>query len=265
MITTVEAIPSAEFAAWLKEEPAEADAGVALLQKHGCLGCHSLDGASMVGPTFQGIGGREVKVSRDGETLTITSDRAYLEKAILEPGAEIVEGYPPAMPPYAGRIPEEELTGMLDYLESLTADGSADQAEDSAEQPVETESATPKEQQPEEPEPIKETAQPVTAAQPESLAATGEALAGQNACLGCHSVDGTRRVGPSFKGLMGSERNVTRDGQTVKVTADSAYLVRAIREPGAEVTEGYPAAMPPYPGLSDDDIKAIVAWLETLK
>jgi cytochrome c oxidase subunit 2 len=64
---------------------------------------------------------------------------------------------------------------------------------------------------------------------------------------------------------MGSERNVTRDGQTVKVTADSAYLVRAIREPGAEVTEGYPAAMPPYPGLSDDDIKAIEAWLETLK
>ncbi|NIQ10939.1 MAG: cytochrome c [Gammaproteobacteria bacterium] len=58
---------------------------------------------------------------------------------------------------------------------------------------------------------------------------------------------------------------MTKDGQTVNIVADSAYLIRAIREPAVEVTEGYPAAMPPYPGLSDDDIKAIEAWLETLK
>ena len=51
----------------------------------------------------------------------------------------------------------------------------------------------------------------------------------------------------------------------VKVQADTDYLIRAIREPGAEVTEGYPAAMPPYPGLSDDDIKALQSWMESLK
>ncbi len=64
---------------------------------------------------------------------------------------------------------------------------------------------------------------------------------------------------------MGSERTVTKDGQTIKMMADSAYLSRALREPGAEVTDGYPPAMPPYPGLSDDDIKALQSWLETLK
>lgn len=113
--------------------------------------------------------------------------------------------------------------------------------------------------------PVEEAAKPGPAAEADDLVAIGEKLAGQNACLGCHSTDGTRRVGPSFKGLLGSERTVTKNGQTINILADSDYLIRAIREPGTEVTEGYPAAMPPYPGLSDDDIRAIEAWLETLK
>ena len=116
MITTVEAIPAAEFAAWLEDKPAAADAGKALLQKHGCLGCHSVDGTPSVGPTFQGISGRQVTVITNGESQTLTTDRAYLEKAILEPNADIVEGFPPAMPSYAGRIPAEDMTGILDYL-----------------------------------------------------------------------------------------------------------------------------------------------------
>ncbi len=94
MITTVEAIPAAEFAGWLAEKPVAAAAGKALLQKHGCLGCHSLDGSASVGPTFQGIGGRDVSVVTDGQSRTLTTDRDYLEKAILEPEVDIVEGYP---------------------------------------------------------------------------------------------------------------------------------------------------------------------------
>mgnify|MGYP001827681935 FL=1 len=261
MITTVEAIPAAEFAAWLEDKPLATDAGKALLQKHGCLGCHSLDGTPMVGPTFQGIGGRQVIVVTNGETRTLTSDRAYLEKSILEPNAEIVEGYPPAMPAYEGRIPAEDLTGILDYLmepeaggaqvEPAAAEKAAEQK--SAESPA-VKTAT-----------AKQAEQPAAPAAPADPVARGEALATQNGCLGCHSIDGTRKVGPTFKGLIGSERSVTRDGQTVKVKADTEYLIRAIREPGAEINEGYPPAMPPYPGLSDDDIKAMQSWMETLK
>ena len=46
MITTVEALPAEEFADWMQTHPeeGEGDSGVALLQQHGCLGCHSLDG-----------------------------------------------------------------------------------------------------------------------------------------------------------------------------------------------------------------------------
>jgi cytochrome c oxidase subunit 2 len=247
MITTVEAIPPAEFSAWLIAKPAAADAGKELLQKHGCLGCHSLDGSQTVGPSFQDISGRQVTVVSNNETRTLTTDRAYLERSIVEPKIEIVEGYPPAMPSYAGRIPEKELTGIVDYLmalktekQSIDTSAKHDVAEERTEEPAKL------------PEPV-------------DLVSQGENLAEKNGCLGCHSTDGSRKVGPSYKGLWGSERTVVRDGQEVKVLVDTDYLIRALREPGVEIAEGYPAIMPPFPGLSDDDIKALQAWLETLR
>ena len=148
------------------------------------------------------------------------------------------------MPPYAGRIPEEDLSGILDYLIGLNA---------------ETQNVETVEKESEQPDKTAEVAIPV------DLAALGEALAGKNGCLGCHSTDGSRRVGPSFKGLSGNERTVVRDGQEIRVLADFDYLRRAIKTPATEIVQGYPAAMPPYPGLSDDDIKALQAWLETLR
>ncbi|MBW2689694.1 MAG: cytochrome c oxidase subunit II [Deltaproteobacteria bacterium] len=251
MITTVEAIPAAEFAGWLAEKPAVVDAGQELLQKHGCLGCHSLDGSETVGPSFQGIGGRLVVVASHGETRTLTTDRGYLEKAIMEPGAEIVEGFPPAMPSYADRLPEEDLTGILDYLMGLNSENQ--DVETTTKDDYTESSRTAELVKPTETE---ESAKPVSA---------GETLAAQNGCLGCHSTDGSRQLGPSFKGFWGSERTVVKDGQDLKVSADANYLNRAIREPDTEVVQGYPNAMPPYPSLSDDDIKALQSWLETLK
>ena len=95
--------------------------------------------------------------------------------------------------------------------------------------------------------------------------AHGAELAQQQGCLGCHSVDGSRRVGPTFKGLFGSPTTVTRNGQQVTVTADAAYLTRAIREPTAEVVVGYPPAMPPYAGLADNEVAALITWIESLQ
>ena len=105
-------------------------------------------------------------------------------------------------------------------------------------------------------------AKPAAATDP---AARGAELAGQLGCLGCHSVDGTPRVGLSFKGLFGQPRDVEHGGGKTTVTADAAYLIRAIREPAAEIVAGYPPAMPPYAQLSDDDIQALITWLEGLK
>jgi cytochrome c oxidase subunit 2 len=165
--------------------------------------------------------------------MALTIDRAYLEKSILDPGADIVDGYPPAMPSFAGKIPKADMTGIIDFL--LGQGGHTTEAKQAQ------------------------------GAAPAGPVSQGEALANKNGCLGCHSTDGSRRVGPSFKDLMGSERTIVKDGKTLQVKADTSYLIRAIREPGAEIVEGYPPAMPPYPGLSDEDIKDLQAWLETLK
>ena len=262
MITTVEAIPPAEFAGWLAEKPAVVDASQELLQKHGCLGCHSLDGSAMVGPSFQGIGGRQVSVVRKGETVMQITDRAYLERAILEPDVEIVEGYPPAMPPYAGRIPEEDMNGIIDYLMGLNSEQETSIPAEALSPETSDESTTAEARE----EVAKEqSTEPTAADEPVDLVNRGATLADQNGCLGCHSTDGSRKVGPSYKGLWGSERTVVKDGQEVKVLMDTDYLIRALREPGAEIAEGYPAIMPPFPGLSDDDIKALQAWLQSLR
>lgn len=116
MITTVEALPQAEFAEWVKFEQPAVAGGQSLLDQYGCLGCHSLDGSDSVGPTFQQITGRATVVERDGKNIELTADRDYLRTAILKPEVEIVQGFPPVMPSFAGAIPEPELETILDFL-----------------------------------------------------------------------------------------------------------------------------------------------------
>lgn len=229
MITTVEAVDTAEFEEWLSgmEAGAGTEQGRSLLAQHGCLGCHSLDGSPMVGPSFKEIGGREVTILVGSEEKTVTSDADYLARAITAPGAEIVKGYPPVMPSYEGKIPEADLKEMVAYLLRI----GHPEAESDA-----SGSQTGK-------------------------GLDGAALAQQNGCLGCHSTDGSRKAGPSFKGLYGSARSL-QGGQTV--TADEDYLARSIKEPNAEIVDGFPPMMPPY-NLTEEELEAILEWLEGLK
>ncbi len=69
-------------------------------------------------------------------------------------------------------------------------------------------------------------------------------------------------MGPSFKGLYGSERRL-EGGRVLR--ADGDYVRRALQEPGADVAEGYPAVMPAYPQLGEAEIEAIVEWLKTVR
>jgi cytochrome c oxidase subunit 2 len=69
-----------------------------LLADNGCLGCHSLDGKKLVGPTFKGLFGAPVKVNTGGKQRTIVADQDYLEKSISDPSADIVEGFADQMP-----------------------------------------------------------------------------------------------------------------------------------------------------------------------
>lgn len=92
-----------------------------------------------------------------------------------------------------------------------------------------------------------------------SLPELGEQLYTQQACNTCHSVDGSPSVGPTFQGLFGSEEAL-QDGSTV--TVDENYLRESILEPGAEVVQGYQNVMPPYSGLTERQVSALIAFIE---
>jgi len=53
-------------------------------------------------------------------------------------------------------------------------------------------------------------------------------------CQSCHMIDGVATVGPTFRGMFGSQREVfdPATGQTKTITADEAYLRESIVEPG---------------------------------
>ncbi len=95
-------------------------------------------------------------------------------------------------------------------------------------------------------------------------AAVGETLANRAGCLGCHTIDGSPKTGPTWLGLAGSER-VLRTGETA--IANSAYLRSSIVDPAAQVAEGYQAAIMPTnyaTQLSSSEIDALVAYIESL-
>ncbi len=121
MITTVVALPEADFAVWLQRGAAGGAVakidGKKLVEEKGCLGCHSLDGSPGVGPSFKGIMGRSEVVVTNGAERAIIVDEAYLKHSVLEPGADLVKGFPPVMPPFP--LKEEEIAALVQYLKGL--------------------------------------------------------------------------------------------------------------------------------------------------
>ena len=94
----------------------------------------------------------------------------------------------------------------------------------------------------------------------------GLAILKQNACISCHSIDGTKIVGPSFKGIWGREELILKDGQEVKITVDRSYLRKSLNEPNADIVKGYnKGLMISYKDLvSDEDLDKIIEYLKTL-
>ncbi len=83
-------------------------------------------------------------------------------------------------------------------------------------------------------------------------------------CLGCHTLDGTVRVGPSFKGLLGQKEMVVAAGQEKHITVDETFIREHILNPRSATVKGYPPVMPQVP-MTDEELKTIVAFMETLK
>jgi len=103
---------------------------------------------------------------------------------------------------------------------------------------------------------------PVKAAEPEGLT-----ILKKNACTGCHSLDGTKLVSSSFKGLYGKTETVITDGMERQVVVDDAYIITSIYEPDKDLSKGYPKGlMKTYKGLiNDEEMNKIIEYLKTIK
>jgi cytochrome c1 len=81
-----------------------------------CLACHSVDGSTLVGPTWQGLYLSE-RTFEDGSAAI--ADAAYIHESIVDPLAKVVKGYPPSMPPFAGVLSEDQIKDITEYIKSL--------------------------------------------------------------------------------------------------------------------------------------------------
>jgi cytochrome c oxidase subunit 2 len=92
----------------------------------------------------------------------------------------------------------------------------------------------------------------------------GLALLTSKGCIACHSSDGSKLIGPSFKGVFGKKEIVVENGVELEITIDEAYITESIMEPSKKIVKGYQPLMPPLP-LTADEIAAIIEHIKELK
>jgi len=97
--------------------------------------------------------------------------------------------------------------------------------------------------------------------------AKGLAVLKKNGCLACHSLDGSKIVGPTYKGFYGKKETVVTGGNERQITADDQYIHSSIYEPNADVVKGYaPGMMISYKDVvTEEEVKQIIEYLKTLK
>ncbi|VVO43863.1 c-type cytochrome [Pseudomonas fluorescens] len=194
--------------------------GRLLVENLGCGACHSQDGSASLGPGWKGLYGRTEQLA-DGTSVLV--DEAYLKESILDPKARLVQGYPPVMVAYT--LTDDELGALVALIKSLGAEPSANEASDPG----------------------------------GDLATQGQRLAESLGCLACHSVDGSKGVGPSWQGLYG-EPVILADGTTIK--ADDSYIKDSVVNPNAKIVKGYAAVMPAF-APSDEELNALIAFIKS--
>ena len=84
-------------------------------------------------------------------------------------------------------------------------------------------------------------------------------MTGYASCKTCHTLDGTRLLGPSFQGRWGT----TVQTSAGPVVFDREYLTESLRQPMVKISDTYPPVMPAMP-MTEELIDAIEAYLSSL-
>lgn len=90
----------------------------------------------------------------------------------------------------------------------------------------------------------------------------GQILYTTKGCVACHSVDGAKNTGPTWKDLFGKSHEMA-DGSVV--VADENYIRESILVPAAKIVKGYPNQMPSYQGqLNEKQLEALILYMKSI-
>jgi cytochrome c oxidase subunit 2 len=96
-----------------------------------------------------------------------------------------------------------------------------------------------------------------------NLVEEGRRAAAEQGCFKCHSVDGSRHIGPTWVNLYLRVEKL-KTGKTV--VADESYLTKSMMDPAADIVAGYQNVMPTYQGkLPPPEAAAIVEYIKSLR
>ncbi len=123
MITKVVVESRDDFLAYLEERgkwwegKSPVEVGQTVWNDNGCKQCHSVEDADGTGPKWNDVFGAERKFA-DGTTRI--ADEDYIRDSILNPGKNVVQGFDNVMPTSQGQIKDPEITGVIEYLKSIS-------------------------------------------------------------------------------------------------------------------------------------------------
>ena len=111
-------------AAKREEGPVSAEEGRRLYELMGCVACHSTSGGyvTKIGPTWNGLYGKEREIVVNRKRTSIKVDDAYLRESILDPTAKVVQGFEKgeyALPSYAGVLNYSQIESLLLFIKSI--------------------------------------------------------------------------------------------------------------------------------------------------
>jgi len=82
-------------------------------------------------------------------------------------------------------------------------------------------------------------------------------------CNSCHTLDGSKNQGPTWKGIWGKTEKFVDGGSAV---VDENYITESIYQPQAHIVQGFEPVMPTFQGLvKKNDLNGIIALIKSLK
>ncbi len=123
MLADVSVISQDDFDFWIKEqgggcESDDVTCGKLWVDQNACTACHSLTGEVIVGPSWKGLYGSDVKLN-DGST--VVADEEYIRSSILQPDYQVHEGFSGILMPstFSESLTSEQIDQIIAFIQSL--------------------------------------------------------------------------------------------------------------------------------------------------